>query len=185
MKKAMYFTLEAIIATLIISVGFGVILYLLVTPAQPPLHTTQTALTDTAAVFLLPVGTLDSGTCSPSGSAVTEGYITDLSISFFQQLGEFYAQSKTECTEAEISAGICVSYELLTTCLTEFITEMNLDERNMEVSLDGTVYYTSAGLAEEEATVILPYAVLLTGTYTKDDTIVFWGPYEGEIKVWE
>ena len=203
MKKGMYFTLEAIIATLIMSVGFGVILYLFVTPQGPPLHTTQTTLTDAADLFLLPIGTLDGGSCSPTGDAVTNGDVTDLSLPFFQQLGEFYYKSKTECTQAEVSVGTCAYNEWITTCLVgagedEFIDVMNLEDLNMEVSIDDIVYYTTDGvtgrLAKEDAEIILPYRVLLAGTYTKtilnDDGTTeqrkeFWGPYVGEIKIWE
>lgn len=173
-KKALYFTLEALVAMMVISVGFGILLYLFVVTSAPPITTVQTNLYDMVKLFNMPIYSISDGTCSVTGDAVEDGEISDTSTTFFNQLGEFYYRYTTQhCDYCD---------ELITTCITEYITYRNLDEENIQISIEGIPFYNSTNIDQENATALFPYPVLLFGIQNNS---AMWGPYTGEIRVWQ
>ncbi len=174
MKKGIYFTLEAVIAMMVISVGFGIILYLFTVAPKPPITTVQTDLYDMVKLFNIPINNIGEGTCSASGQAVEDGYISDTSALFFNQLGEFYYMHTTQnCEECS---------ELITTCITEYLDYRNLGDENIQVSIEGIAFYNSTGIDQENATAVFPFPILLFGI---QNNTAMWGPYTGEIKTWQ
>lgn len=174
-KKGIYFTLEAIFALMVISIGFGIILYLFVVLSKPPIGIVQTELYDTADLFMIELQDIAQGNCSINSTAIEEGYITDTSNTLFQQLGEYYFRSITEdCT-------YCA--EMLNTCIADYISYRNLQDVNIDVRIEGNSLYTNnATFAQENATVLFPYKTILFGTVNNTQ---MWGPYVGEIRIWQ
>ena len=174
-KKGIYFTLEAIFSLMVISVGFGIILYLFVVLSKPPVGIVQTELYDTADLFMVEIQDISQGNCSINSTAVEEGYITDTSNTLFQQLGEYYFRSTTEdCT-------YCA--EMLSTCIADYVSYRNLDDVNIDVRIEGTSFYmNNATFAQENATVLFPYKTILFGTVNNTQ---MWGPFVGEIRIWQ
>jgi hypothetical protein len=173
-KKGIYFTLEAVIAMMVISIGFGIILYLFTVTAKPPVTTVQTDLYDMVKLFNIPLNTIGEGTCSAAGTAVDDGNISDTSNTFFNQLGEFYYRYTTQnCDYCD---------ELITQCIADYINYRNLEDENMQISIEGTAFYNSTGIDQENATAVFPFPVLLFGMQNNN---AMWGPYTGEIKVWQ
>jgi hypothetical protein len=173
-KKAMYFTLEAVIATMVISVGFGIILYLFTVTPKPPITTVQTDLYDFVEFFTVPINSISEGACSATGTAVEDGDITDTSISLFNQLGEFYYRYSTQ--------GCDYCDELIVQCIEDYVDYRNLDDENMQISIEGIAFYTSTGIDQENATAVFPSPILLFGIQNNS---AMWGPYTAEIKTWQ
>jgi hypothetical protein len=197
-KKAMYFTLEAIVAMMVISVGFTIILYLFIALAQAPVQTVQTDLYDTVTILDLELQDISSGECSVRGDLVDEGIISDTSNSFFNQMGEFYfcmnSDSCTCTTDCETEY-----QEYIYDCLEDFIDYRSLDDMNLQLQIEDTVLYRSdydsvdhtviydgldgTGNADQEnATVLLPFKIMLVGIWNNEET---WGPYIGEVRIWQ
>lgn len=172
-KKGIYFTLEAIIALLVMSVGFGIILYLFLVLSKPPISAVQTELYDTVEIFNLPIQSIGNGSCSATSDFVTNGNITDTSNTFFNQLGEFYYRY------AEKGCDYCD--DLLSQCITDFIDYRNLEDKNIQINIEDTLWYKNGTIDQENATVLFPFKVLLLGVYNNS---VMWGPYKGEVLVW-
>lgn len=173
-KKAIYFTLEAVIAMMVISIGFGIILYLFTVTPKPPITTVQTELYDMVKLFNVPINSISEGTCSATGDAVEYGYITDTTNTFFNQLGEFYYIYTTQnCDYCD---------ELIITCINDYIDYRNLGDENLQISIEGTAFYTSTGIHQENATAVFPFPILLFGIQNNS---AMWGPYTGEIKTWQ
>ncbi len=197
-KKGIYFTLEAIIAMMVISVGFTIILYLFIALMQAPVRNVQTDLYGTVSILDLQLKDIDNGVCSAKSSLIDDGIITDTSNSFFTQLGEFYYCMNSDtcyCTSD------CV-YEFETyihDCLKDFIELRHLDNLNLALKIEDTTLYRSdydsaaheviyssgnekGNLDQENATVLLPFKVMLVGIHDNTET---WGPYTGEVRVWQ
>lgn len=172
-KKGIYFTLEAIIALLVMSVGFGIILYLFLVLSKPPISAVQTELYDTIELFNLPLQSIGNGTCSASSDLLLDGNITDTSNTFFNQLGEFYYRY------TERGCEYCS--ELLSQCITDFIDYLNIEEQNIKINIEGSTWYENGTIDEENATVLFPFNILLLGVYNNS---AMWGPYTGEVQVW-
>jgi hypothetical protein len=197
-KKGIYFTLEALIAMMVISVGFTIILYLFVSLSQAPIRTVQTDLYDTVSIMDLQLIDLGTGECSANGDLADGGIIVNTQYTFFTQLGEFYYCMNTDTCICEFD---CASeYEAyIHDCVEDFIPLRNLDEINFALSIDDVIIYRSdydsimhdvmyfsgdeeSNLDQENATVLFPYKVMLVGIYDDRET---WGPYIGEVRVWE
>lgn len=172
-KKGIYFTLEAIIALLVMSVGFGIILYLFLVLSKPPISAVQTELYDTVELFTIPIDSIGNGTCSASSDLVLDGNITDTSNTFFNQLGEFYYRY------TEKDCDYCA--DILSQCIIDFVAYRNIEEQNLKINIEGTTWYKNGTIDEENATVLFPFKVLLLGVYNHS---VMWGPYTGEVQVW-
>lgn len=174
-KKGIYFTLEAIFSLMVISIGFGIILYLFVVLSKPPIGIVQTELYDTADLFMVEIQDIAQGNCSINSSAITDGNITDASNMLFQQLGEYYFRSAVQdCT-------YCT--EMLSTCIADYVSYRNLNEANIDVRIEGASFYTNnATVTQENAIVLFPYKTILFGTVNNTQ---MWGPYVGEIRIWQ
>ncbi|MFA6888889.1 MAG: hypothetical protein WC254_05340 [Candidatus Woesearchaeota archaeon] len=173
-KKAIYFTLEAVIAMMVISVGFGILLYMFVVTSTPPISTVQSNLYDMVKLFNMPIYSIGNGTCSKSGNATLDGNITDTSSTFFNQLGEFYYRYTTQNCE--------YCDDLITTCVTDYITYRNINDQNIQISIEGIPFYNSTTINQENATALFPFPILLFGIQNNS---AMWGPYTGEIRVWQ
>lgn len=180
-KKALYFTLEAIIALMVLSIGFTILVYLYMALAEPPVRTVQTDLYDLLEVLDQQILDLGDGTCSAQSSLVEEGIINETTNSFFTQLGEFYYRmNDPSCDCAE-------EYQTyIDDCIVDFLEYHNLDKRNVQLTIDDTVLYTSddedGRVDQENATVLLPFRVLLVGIYDNREP---WGLSVGEVRLWE
>lgn len=180
-KKALYFTLEAIIALMVLSIGFTILVYLYMALAEPPVRTVQTDLYDLLGVLDQQILDLGDGTCSAQSSLVEEGIINETTNSFFTQLGEFYYRmNDPSCDCAE-------EYQTyIDDCIVDFLEYHNLDKRNVQLTIDDTVLYTSddedGRVDQENATVLLPFRVLLVGIYDNREP---WGLSVGEVRLWE
>ncbi len=173
-RKGIYFTLEAIFALMVISIGFGIILYLFVVLSKPPVGIVQTELYDTADLFMVEIQDIGSGNCSINSTAVDDGNITDVSNTLFQQLGEYYFRSTVGCDYCG---------EMLSTCIADYTSYRNLDDLNIDVRIEGTSFYmNNATFGQENATVLFPYKTILFGTV---NNTYMWGPYIGEIRIWQ
>ncbi len=173
-KKGLYFTLEAVIAMMVISIGFGIILYLFVVISKPPISIVQTDLYNTVDLFSIKLLDIEKGACSATSDMIEDGNITDTIIPFFNQLGEFYYRYNVQnCDYCD---------DLLKICITDLLDYRNLEEQNLQISIDGKVFYSNGTIAQENATVILPFKMLLFGARNNTE---MWGPYLGEIRVWQ
>lgn len=176
-KKGIYFTVEAVFSLMVISIGFGIILYLFVVLSKPPVGIVQTELYDTADLFMVKIQDISQGNCSINSTAVEEGdgNITDISNTLFQQLGEYYFRwAVQDCDYCD---------DLLSTCIADYVSYRNLDDVNVDLRIEGTSFYTNnATLAQENATVLFPYKTILFGTVNNTH---MWGPYIGEIRIWQ
>ena len=173
-KKGIYFTIEAVIAMMVISIGFGIILYLFVVLSKPPIGIVQTDLHNTVDLFSLPLQDIGNGTCSAAGNATDNGNITDPTMILMNQLGEFYYLYTTlDCDYCD---------DLLTECIIDFVNYRDIQGNNLQISIEGTAFYANGTIDQENATVLLPFKMLLFGTRNNTE---MWGPYLGEIRVWQ
>jgi hypothetical protein len=173
-KKGIYFTIEAVIAMMVISIGFGIILYLFVVLSKPPLGIVQTDLYNTVDLFSFQLQDISNGTCSASGNATDNGNITDTSMTLMNQLGEFYYRyTARDCDYCD---------DLLRECILEFVDYRDIHDNNLQISIEGTAFYANGTIDQENATVLLPFKMLLFGTRNNTE---MWGPYLGEIRVWQ
>ena len=173
-KKGIYFTIEAVIAMMVISIGFGIILYLFVVLSKPPIGIVQTDLHNTVDLFSLPLQDIGNGTCSAAGNATDNGNITDPTMILMNQLGEFYYRYTTlDCDYCD---------DLLTECIIDFVNYRDIQGNNLQISIEGTAFYANGTIDQENATVLLPFKMLLFGTRNNTE---MWGPYLGEIRVWQ
>ncbi|PIN79776.1 hypothetical protein COV16_02495 [Candidatus Woesearchaeota archaeon CG10_big_fil_rev_8_21_14_0_10_34_8] len=199
-KKGIYFTIEAIIAMMVISVGFTILLYLFVALSQPPISSVQTGLYDVVEELDLEIrdiGSSEDDACSAKGELVENDIIIDTDNGFFTQMGEFYyCMNSDNC----VCDSDCESEyeEYIGTCMEFFISKRNLDEKNLYLQIEDTVLYRSdadstdnviyisgdedGNLDQENATVLFPFRIILIGVYNGTNT---WGPYTGEVRIWE
>lgn len=173
-KKGIYFTIEAVIAMMVISIGFGIILYLFVVLSKPPIGIVQTDLYNTVDLFSLQIQEISNGTCSAGSDATDDGNITDTSVTIMNQLGEFYYRYTA------LSCDYCD--ELLKKCIVDFVDYREIQDNNLQISIENTAFYLNGTIAQENATVLLPFKMLLFGTRNNTE---MWGPYIGEIRVWQ
>lgn len=172
-KKGIYFTLEAVIALMVISIGFGILLYMFVVSSKPPVSAVQTELYDTVEIFNMNIENIANGSCSATSDFVSDGNITDTTNTLFNQLGEFYYRYE------ELGCDYCD--EILIQCIADFVDYRNLDEQNIQISIENTVWYKNSTIEPENATVLFPFKMLLFGTYNNSQ---MWGPYSGEVRLW-
>ncbi len=173
-KKAMYFTTEAVISMMILSVGFGIIVYMFTVLARPPVGIVQTTLYDTVDLFNTKIESIGNGTCSSNSTWIDNGNITDTDQSIINQAGELYYRYK------EKSCDYCD--ELVQQCLSDFIDYRNLEEENIRVQIGGETWYQNGTITKENATVIFPEKIILIGT---ENNTAMWGPYTAEVEVWQ
>ncbi len=180
-KKALYFTLEAIIALMVLSIGFTILVYLYMALAEPPVGTVQTNLYDLVEVLDQQILDLGDGTCSVQSSLVDEGIINETTNSFLMQLGEFYYRMTDPSCDCEEEYKTYIE-----DCIVDFLKYQNLDKQNLQIQIEDTILYNSeeeAGrLDQANATVLLPFRVLLVGVYDKREP---WGLYVAEVHLWE
>ncbi len=180
-KKALYFTLEAIIALMVLSIGFTILVYLYMALAEPPVRTVQNDLYDLLEVLDQQILDLGDGTCSAKSSLVEEGIINDTTNNFFTQLGEFYYRMTDPSCDCEEEY-----QQYIEDCIADFLAYQNLEDRNLQIRIEDTVLYTSddedGRLDQANATVLLPFRVILVGIYDKREP---WGLSVGEVRLWE
>ncbi len=173
-KKAFYFTMEAVIALMILSIGFGILLYLFTVLAKPPVSIVQTKLYDTVTLFSMKIESISGGNCSATSDWTADGNITVTSNSILNQAGEFYYRySERNCDYCD---------DLLEQCLREFADEKNIEDENIEIRIDKRTWYYNGTMTQENASVVFPYKMLLFGTYNNS---AMWGPYVAEVRVWQ
>lgn len=180
-KKALYFTLEAIIALMVLSIGFTILVYLYMALAEPPVRSVQTDLYDLLEVLDQQILDLGEGTCSAQSSLVEEGIINDTTNSFLTQLGEFYYRMTDPSCDCEEEYQTYIE-----NCITDFLEYQNLNDRNLHIKIENAVLYSSdeedGRLDQANATVLFPFRVLLVGIYDKREP---WGYYVSEVRLWE
>ncbi len=173
-KQGIYFTIEAMIAMMILSVGFGIIIYMFTMLAKPPIGVVQTTLYDTVDLFNTKIDSIGNGSCSLNSTWIDDGNITDTSQSILNQAGEFYYRySEKNCEYCG---------ELLQQCISEFVDYKNIQEENIKIEIDGQTWYANGTITLENATVIFPNRILLLGT---ENNTVMWGPYVAKVQVWQ
>lgn len=187
-KKAIYFTVEAIIAMMVISIGFTILLYIFVAMEQAPVQTVQTTLYDIVAELDIEIRDIGGdGTCSAASPLVENGIINDISNSFMTQLGEFYFCMHTDDQTCRCISDCATEYSsYLQDCMTDFIDYRNLDDQNMQIMIDDTVLYSSdtidKNIDQENATVLFPFKLMLFGLHDNQHP---WGAYIAEVRIWE
>lgn len=172
-KKGIYFTLEAVIALMVISIGFGILLYIFVVSSKPPVSAVQTELYETVEIFNMNIENIANGSCSARSDFINDGNITDTTNTLFNQLGEFYYRYD------ELGCDYCD--ELLMQCIADFVDYRNLDEHNIQISIENTVWYRNSTIDPENATVLFPFKMLLFGIYNNSE---MWGAYSAEVRLW-
>lgn len=173
-KKALYFTTEAVIAMMILSVGFGIIFYMFTVLSKPPVGIVQTTLYDTVDLFDMKIKDIGNGSCSSNSSLVTNGNITDTTQSLLIQAGELYYRYK------EKNCDYCD--ELLKQCINDFIQDQDKEDENLRIEINGETWYKNGTITRENATVIFPQKIFLIGTL---NNTAMWGPYIAQIEVWK
>lgn len=172
-KRGYFFMLDALLALMVIVIGIFLVTSSYVNVPQPA---QVSLLSDDLLNFLskTKIKSINNQYAGIGGYLWSHGEITDADNSLLQQIGEFYAENKTDTAERfmqNVSAGaIPLQFKY-------------------EVWIDGTLIYPKTPSAEhiesKKSTKLLLTSKKLTFGILNRSTSSIWGPYKAEVFVWE
>ncbi len=173
-KRGQYFILEAFVGLVILGLALTFLFYVYQDPKYPELNTKYLEASDVAVLFDTQISEISSGLCSYDGDLVNNSNITNIEYTFIEQMGEFYYRNQTK----NCSFCLDLAYE----CVLDFASMKGIDSYSFELNIDNTTLYNqTVFLNQSEANLLIPIHFVVFGLQDNQD---YWGPYQGEIKIW-
>jgi hypothetical protein len=161
-KRGYIFTIDAFIAMLITTIG--VIMVYLAYTSVPDIYQQHAISQDVMNIFsTTEIGSLNSEYIDEQ---VASGNITNLQNTIFEQIAEYYAKGMTgeaQNMTRNLSASL-VPYQYY-----------------YEVWLNGTLMYNKSFLTNDVEQLSVSKIILLGSL----NPTTLWGPFEGEVNVWQ
>jgi len=166
--KGYFYSIDALIAIMIISIGMILVIQGRVT--NPPMRTNVYYFAEDLTNYLAQTKIYDLNDDSYSDSIKkwkVNGSIAFIDNTLLEQAGEFYARGQLQIANNFLSN------------VTQASASLNY---NFVIIIDGTPVFSVIRTPEEKAKSIISNKLILSGFLDNRNT---WGPYKAEVRTWQ